>query len=178
MLSDLLEELGYKYNGNMEVLSTILSGDYLHNRIRAKGGAYGAGISFSIKGNVSTYSYRDPNLVETLEVYDKSSKYLRDLNLGEEDLTTYIIGTMNKLDPPLTSAQKGQIGLSRYISHLKYEDVKKQMEEVLSTTEEEIKSYEGLLDEIMKQDYVCVFGNETKIKQNEEVFLNLVPLIK
>lgn len=173
-----LEELGYKYNGNMEVLSTILSGDYLHNRIRAKGGAYGAGISFSIKGNVSTYSYRDPNLVETLEVYDKSSKYLRDLNLGEEDLTTYIIGTMNKLDPPLTSAQKGQIGLSRYISHLKYEDVKKQMEEVLSTTEEEIKSYEGLLDEIMKQDYVCVFGNETKIKQNEEVFLNLVPLIK
>lgn len=173
-----LEELGYKYNGNMEVLSTILSEDYLHNRIRAKGGAYGAGIRFSIKGNVSTYSYRDPNLVETLEVYDKSSKYLRDLNLREEDLTTYIIGTMNKLDPPLTAAQKGQIGLSRYISNLKYEDVKKQMEEVLSTTEEEIKAYEGLLDEIMKQDYVCVFGNETKIKQNEEVFLNLVPLIK
>ncbi|OLS03817.1 insulinase family protein [Tissierella creatinophila] len=173
-----LKQLGYEYNGNMSVLSTILSRDYLHNWIRAKGGAYGAGISFNLKGDVSTYSYRDPNLVETLKVYDNLGEYLKNLILTKDDLTNYIIGTMNKLDPPLTASQKGQIGLSRYITHLEYGDVKKQMEEVLSTTEEQIKSYAKLLEKIMQQNYLCVFGNETKIKQNKDVFLNLVPLKK
>ena len=162
----------------MSVLSTILSRDYLHNRIRAKGGAYGAGISFNLKGDVSTFSYRDPNLLETLKVYDELSNYLKNLDISKEDLTNYIIGTMNKLDPPLTSAQKGQIGLSRFISNLEYEQVKKQMDEVLSTTEKDIKDYHVLLDEIMKQDYICVFGNENKIKQNKDIFLNLVQLKK
>ena len=171
-----LKQLGYEYNGNMAVLSTILSRDYLHNWIRAKGGAYGAGISFNLKGDVSTFSYRDPNLMETLKVYDNTAEYLKNMNLGKEELTNYIIGTMNKLDPPLTASQKGQIGLSRFITHLEYKDAKRQMEEVLSTTEEQIKDYEGLLDKIMKQNYLCVFGNESKIRQNKEVFLNLVPL--
>lgn len=173
-----LKELGYEYNGSMSVLSTILSRDYLHNKIRAQGGAYGAGISFNLKGDVSTFSYRDPNLLETLKVYDELGKYLKDLDISKEDLTNYIIGTMNKLDPPLTSAQKGQIGLSRFITHLDYDQVKKQMDEVLSTSEKDIKAYHVLLEEIMKQDYLCVFGNESKIKQNKEVFLNLVQLKK
>nr|WP_300004925.1 insulinase family protein [Tissierella sp.] len=173
-----LKKLGYEYNGTMAVLSTILSRDYLHNWIRAKGGAYGAGISFNRKGDVSTYSYRDPNLVDTLKVYDGLSDYLKNIKLNKEDLTTYVIGTMNKLDPPLTASQKGQIGLSRYITNLAFEDVKKQMEEVLSTSEDQIKGYAVLLDEIMKENYICVFGNENKIKENKEVFLNLVALKK
>ena len=46
----------------MPVLGNILSADYLHNQIRAKGGAYGAGVKFSMSDDVVTYSYRDPNL--------------------------------------------------------------------------------------------------------------------
>lgn len=173
-----MKELGYKYKGSMSVLSTILSRDYLHNRIRAKGGAYGAGLSINLKGDVSTFSYRDPNLLDTLEVYDNLGTHLKELDLSKEDLTNYIIGTMNKLDPPLTSAQKGQIGLSRFISHLEYEDVKRQMEEVLSTSKEEIKGYYEMLDKVMEENYICVLGNENVIKQNKEVFLNLVALKK
>ena len=173
-----LEELGYKYDGQMAVLSTILSRDYLHNWIRAKGGAYGAGITFNMRGDVSTYSYRDPNLTGTLDVYDNIGNYLRDLKLSKEDLTNYIIGTMNKLDPPLTSAQRGKIGLNRYITNAKNEDYKKQMDQVLSTTVEGLKSYEPLLEKVMEQDYICVLGNERKIQENKDVFLNLVQLKK
>ena len=173
-----LKEFGYEYNGKMSVLSTILSRDYLHNWIRAKGGAYGAGISFSSKGDVATYSYRDPNIVETLKVYDNISDYLKNLKISKEDLTNYIIGTMNKLDPPLTASQRGKLGLSRYITNAEFEDFKKQMDEVLSTTEEDLKGYEDLLDKIMKQDYLCVFGSESKIKENKDIFLNLVQLKK
>ena len=43
----------------MNVLATILNVDYLHNRIRAQGGAYGAGISIDRTGHLTTYSYMD-----------------------------------------------------------------------------------------------------------------------
>src|SRR5690606_34390823 len=54
-------KLGYDYSGSLQVLSTILSREYLHNTIRAQGGAYGAGISIDRTGHLITYSYRDPN---------------------------------------------------------------------------------------------------------------------
>lgn len=111
-------------------------------------------------------------------MYDNIGNYLRDLKLSKEDLTNYIIGTMNKLDPPLTSAQRGKIGLNRYITNAKNEDYKKQMDQVLSTTVEGLKSYEPLLEKVMEQDYICVLGNERKIQENKDVFLNLVQLKK
>ncbi len=75
----------------MRVLATILNGDYLHNRIRAQGGAYGAGIAFNRAGNITTFSYRDPNLKETLKAYDGMADYIKNLDIDVDELTTYII---------------------------------------------------------------------------------------
>ena len=91
------KKLGYSYNGNMRVLATILNGDYLHNRIRAQGGAYGAGISFNRTGYMATFSYRDPNLKETLKAYNGMADYIKNLNIDEDELTTYIIGSISRL---------------------------------------------------------------------------------
>ena len=172
------KNLGYEYNGKMDVLSTILSRDYLHNRIRAQGGAYGAGISFSRTGVVTTFSYRDPNLKETLEVYDNMANYIENLNLSHEDLTTYIIGTISKLEPAITPHGKGAIATSRYISGLTQEEIQKTRDEVLSTKLEDLKAFAPLLEDTMKENYICVLGNENRIKENEGVFKELVKLNK
>ncbi len=172
------KDLGYEYNGKMDVLSTILSRDYLHNRIRAQGGAYGAGISFGRSGAMSTFSYRDPNLNETLEVYDNMANYIENLNLSDEDLTTYIIGTISKLDPAITPQGKGSIAASRYISGLTQEEVQKTKDEVLDTKLEDLKAFAPLLKDTMEKDYLCVLGNENRLKQNEGAFKKLVKLNK
>ena len=169
---------GYDYSGKMAVLGTILSRDYLHNRIRAQGGAYGAGISFGRTGLVTTYSYRDPNLTETIEVYDNMADYIENLNLNEEDLSTYIIGTISKLDPAITPHGKGAIATSRYITGLTQEEVQKTRDEVLDTKLEDLKAFAPLLKDTMKENYLCVLGNEAKIEENEKVFEKLVKLNK
>ncbi len=172
------KKLGYDYNGSMLVLATILNGDYLHNRIRARGGAYGAGISFDTTGHVVTYSYRDPNLKETINTYDSMADYIKNLNLDESDLTTFIIGTMSRLDPALTPHMKGQIATIRYISNISQDEIQRTRDEVLSTKLENIRDLSLILENTMKQDYLCVLGNENKIKENEEVFNNIVKLKK
>lgn len=172
------KKLGYDYNGSMLVLATILNGDFLHNRIRARGGAYGAGISFDTTGHLVTYSYRDPNLKETINTYDSMADYIKNLNLDESDLTTFIIGTMSRLDPALTPHMKGQIATIRYISNISQEEVQKTRDEVLSTKLEDIRALSPILEDTMKQDYLCVLGNENKIRENSEVFKNIVKLKK
>ena len=172
------KKLGYKYNGSMKVLTTILNGDYLHNRIRAQGGAYGAGIILDRTGYLTTYSYRDPNLENTVNVYDNMADYINNLNLDESELSTYIIGTISRLDPATTPHMKGQIATNRYISKISQSDVQKTRDEVLNTKLEDIKALAPLIEDVMKENYLCVLGNETIIKQNSQLFNKLVQLMK
>ena len=171
-------KLGYDYNGSLLVLSTILSREYLHNKIRAQGGAYGAGISIDRTGHLITYSYRDPNLKETIETYDSMADYIRNLNLTKNDLTTFIIGTISRIDPATTPHMKGETATGRFISNVSQDDVQKSRDEILNTRVKDIKDCVDILESSMKENYVCALGNENKIRENKELFNNLVQLKK
>lgn len=60
--------------------------------------------SFSIIFNLpflgvfSFLSYRDPNLLKTLDVYDATGDFLRDLEMDNDTLTKAIIGTIGDVD--------------------------------------------------------------------------------
>lgn len=57
-------------------------------QVRVVGGAYGGFCSFDPhSGNFAYLSYRDPNLLETLDAYDGSPAFLKSLSLTEEELT-------------------------------------------------------------------------------------------
>ena len=82
------------------------------------------------------------------------ANYIENLNLSHEDLTTYIIGTISKLEPAITPHGKGAIATSRYISGLTQEEIQKTRDEVLSTKLEDLKSFAPLLEDTMKENYI------------------------
>ncbi|QCX32815.1 insulinase family protein [Caloramator sp. E03] len=165
---------GYRYTGRMQVLRTILSGDYLWNRVRVQGGAYGGFMRFDRSGNFVFVSYRDPNLKETLNVYNSSFQYLNNFDADKREMTKYIIGTIGRLDYPLTPSGKAERADINYITHLTYEDLQKERNEVLDTTVADIKSFDRLVHDVMKHEYICVLGSETKIKENKDIFNNII----
>lgn len=171
-------ELGYEYKGSLQVLKTIESLDYLWNKLRVLGGAYGAFASFGRSGNMFFGSYRDPNLKETLEVYDKAEEYLRNFNADEREMTKYIIGTISNLDIPLTPASKSEKALAYYLSNVTYEDVQKEREEVLNCKVEDIRAFADMIRDCMAKNYLCVLGNSSKLKENKEVFEELKEVFK
>ena len=85
---------GFTHVGAMSVLETILRYEYLWIRIRVQGGAYGAFANFYDDGNMIFCSYRDPNLVETLNVYKELPEYLRQFTLTDREMRKYIIGCL------------------------------------------------------------------------------------
>lgn len=172
------KNLGYEYSGTMNVLAMVLNGDYLHNRVRAQGGAYGVGIGMGRTGALNLSSYRDPNLVNTLETYDNMYKFVENLDLSDMELTNYIIGAVGSMDPALTPAAQASIGVSRYISGITLEDVQKTKNQVIDTQLADIKSFAPLLKETMDKNYICVLGNDKIIDQHKDLFNNMEDLNK
>ncbi len=170
-------EAGYEYNGKLKVMQTIARLDYLWNNVRVKGGAYGAMTNFSRSGNMFFVSYRDPNLTETLDIFDQIHSFFADIDLDERELTKYIIGTIANLDHPLTPSAKGAQALNDYISNVSYEQVKKERHEVLATSAEDIKEFSTMLKVLMNNAITCVVGSEKKIKENSEVFDSVKKII-
>lgn len=106
-----LKKLGYEYNGKMRVLNQVLSTDWLQKQVRVIGGAYGGFAGISSSGNVYFASYRDPNLSETLDNYNNTPEYLDKFDADSKEMTRFIIGTISRMDGPMTASQKEVVPL-------------------------------------------------------------------
>jgi Zn-dependent M16 (insulinase) family peptidase len=173
-------KFGYEYTGSMKVLESILRYDYLWSHIRVRGGAYGAFANFDRNGNLIFGSYRDPNLIDTLKVYDNTAQYLADFtadNVSAREMTKYIIGAISSLDTPLTPQQKGERAATNYLRRVSQSDLEQERAEVLSTTQKNISHLSNLVKDVMSENYLCVLGSEQKIRESQEeehIFKNLV----
>ena len=165
---------GFSYTGSMDVLETILRYDYFWTKIRVQGGAYGAFTQISRVGTLFFSSYRDPNLKETLDVFDKTAEYLANFDVSDREMVKFIIGTISTLDMPLTPQLKGSVAQDRFFRQLTDADRQKARDEVLATRQEDIRALAAVVDACMKENILCVFGNEEKLKENAGLFGSLL----
>lgn len=121
-----LYETGYEFKGSAYVISKHISNTWLWDHVRVSGGAYGGFCNFDTHsgtyfvmsrctlgcqgrclcwilkiiyaGMFSFLSYRDPNLLKTLDIYDSTGDFLRELEMDNDALTKAIIGTIGDVD--------------------------------------------------------------------------------
>lgn len=168
---------GYEYTGALRLLRIILSYDYLWINVRVKGGAYGCMNTFLRSGESYFVSYRDPNLLDTLDVYDRIPEYIKSFSPDERDMTKYIIGTFSALDTPMNPEAKGSRSLSAYLEGITYEQIQKERNEILNAQPEDIRRLADLVEAVLKKDSICVIGNENMIKESAGLFENVEKLI-
>ena len=168
---------GYEYTGALRLLRIILSYDYLWINVRVKGGAYGCMNTFLRSGESYFVSYRDPNLSDTLDVYDRIPEYIKSFSPDERDMTKYIIGTFSALDTPMNPEAKGSRSLSAYLEGITYEQIQKERNEILNAQPEDIRRLADLVEAVLNKDSICVIGNENMIKESAGLFENVEKLI-
>lgn len=168
---------GYEYTGALRLLRVILSYDYLWINVRVKGGAYGCMNTFLRNGESYFVSYRDPNLSDTLDVYDRIPEYIKNFSPDERDMTKYIIGTFSALDTPMNPEAKGSRSLSAYLEGITYEQIQKERNEILNAQPKDIRRLADLVEAVLKKDSICVIGNENMIKESAGLFENVEKLI-
>lgn len=164
---------GLEYKGTLQVLRVMMGYEYLWMNIRVKGGAYGCMSGFSRDGRCYFVSYRDPNLGQTVDVYEKAAEFIENYQADERTMTQYIIGTCSEMDAPRTAEGKGRYSRSVYMSGITHEMLQKARDEVLNATPEDIRGLAAYIRAFMDEDCFCVVGNEQKIKAEEDKFMKI-----
>lgn len=97
----------------LSVLGRILSSGYTHTEIREKGGAYGGNASHnSLIGHFNFVSYRDPNILKTMKVYDGAAEFVLSGGITQEQVLEGILQIFSAIDSPHSPAAKASIAHS------------------------------------------------------------------
>ena len=154
--------LGGAFSGSWAVLTSMMTFGYLWNMIRVQGGAYGTGMGIQRNGNLFSYSYRDPDLANTKEVYKGMAGFLEDVLAQGMPLDDLIIGTLNTVDPLLSPAGICDQECTRYLKGITGEDIAKIRREILTTTDEELKKLLGVLNAYAEEGKFCAVGETSR----------------
>ena len=167
---------GLEFTGALIVLRVMMGYEYLWTNIRVKGGAYGCMCNFNRNGDCYFCSYRDPNLGQTIDVYEKAAEFIEHYEADERTMTQYIIGAVSELDTPLTAAGKGHRSRGAYMTGLTGEMAQKARDQVLDATPEDIRALAKYIRAFMEDDCLCVVGNEQKIRNESDKFMKIEKL--
>ena len=160
-----LYDLGYQLHGSVGVVTRFLRNTWLWDRVRVQGGAYGAFCAFDhFSGVMAFASYRDPNVAGTVDIYDDSAQFLKDLDLSDDELTKAIIGTIGELDAYQLPDAKGYTSMVRYLTGITDEFRQQMRDAVLSTTAQDFVDFAGILDAARAPGRVVAMGSQDALE--------------
>ncbi|MBO4360925.1 MAG: insulinase family protein [Eubacteriaceae bacterium] len=159
---------GFNYHGVHQTLSQILSFGYLWSEIRVKGGAYGCGFNCGLTGSMSFTSFRDPNPLNSLEVYAKAGDFMRDFCQSDETVDKYIISSVSNMDGLKSSSAKGRLADMLYLRGSGFDEIRELRCEMLRVTKEEYVQIADFFDQLAEKGSKVIIGNAETLSEKLE----------
>jgi Zn-dependent M16 (insulinase) family peptidase len=157
--------LGAEASGASRAVTRFLYNAYLLEKIRVQGGAYGAGSSYHrATGLFAWSSYRDPNLLRTLDVYDATGAFLRGAPLDRLTVERSIIGAIGDIDGYQLPDAKGYTAMSRWLRGVTDEWRQRIREELLDATEADFRAFAAVADAARDHGAIAVVGSAEAIE--------------
>lgn len=147
------------YSGKHIAISNLLTYGYLWHNVREVGGAYGTGLRFARRGAMNVYSYRDPKVKETYEIYDNIVNYLTENEFTDGEILGCIISTLADFVNPKSVEQEGIENEISYLANYTYEEKAQHMADVLSFSREDIKKFIPVFEAFKSDCAECSVGN-------------------
>ncbi len=156
---------GYQFHGSSMVIARYLRNTWLWDRVRVQGGAYGAFCVFDrYSGVLCHVSYRDPNLIKTLDVYDETARYLMDMKMDEGERVKSIIGAIGEMDTHMLPDINGYTSMIRHLIG-ETDAFRQQMrDEVLGTRISDFHAFGRVLKSMKEGGLVKVLGSPSAVE--------------
>jgi Zn-dependent M16 (insulinase) family peptidase len=159
-----LYRLGLRPSGAAHVVVKYLRTTWLWDKVRVQGGAYGGFCALDHRsGNFTYLSYRDPNLLETLDIYDQTPGFLKRAEPDTTELTRSIIGTIGDIDAYQLPDAKGFTSMQRYLAGETDEIRQRRRDEILGTSVADYRAFADVLADAAEYGQVVVLGSEQAI---------------
>ncbi len=161
-----LFEAGYSLHGSIYAITQYLNATYFWEKVRVQGGAYGGFCSFDPhSGAFLMLSYRDPNLLRTLDVYDQTAQFLRNLQIEESERVKAIIGAIGELDAYQLPDAKGYTAFQRALLGITDERRQRLRDQLLNTRVEDFHHLADALEALAHQGRIAVLGAEPALQE-------------
>lgn len=167
------KDQGYKWDGRLSLVKNLIDQAFLWQAVRVAGGAYGCASYITRKGELGFVSYRDPKLEETYQAYTFIPEFIRSIEMSQDDLREFIIGTLNGYMPVQTAWSKALTELSSRRNGYTYEDKVKEWQAILNAKVEDLKDFAALYESVIEAPYICTVGSKEMIDKNKEIFENV-----
>lgn len=151
------------------MVARFLRTGYLWDTVRVMGGAYGGFCRFAPESGVFTFlSYRDPNVKETVDNYDKAAEYLKTLDATDGEVAQAVIGAVGDLDRPMQPDQKGFVSMQQYLAGETAEERQQRRDELLATKLADFKEMGERLEAMRETATATVIGSKAAIEGANE----------
>jgi Zn-dependent M16 (insulinase) family peptidase len=144
--------------------------DYFLPEIRFKGNAYGANARYDdALGTLSLGSSQDPNIVETLAIFDRLRDYIAAQQWSQTDIDRAIIGRAKETVTPIRPAWATATALMRHLRGDSDELRQARYAATLRATPESVKETTlRVLDANEPRSAVCVVSSREKLNEANE----------
>jgi len=160
-----LRALGVPVGGASSAVSRFLNISYYLEKIRVQGGAYGAGGGYDRSTGIFVCSsYRDPNLLGTLDVFDGTGDFLRGAELDATTVERSIIGTIGDIDGYQLPDAKGYTAMVRQITGVTDAWRQQIREQLLDASAADFRAFAEAADAARDHGSIAVVGSAEAIE--------------
>ena len=140
--------------------------DYILSEIRFKGNAYGAGFSYSPYDAVLCQSsYRDPHVARTINVFEQTVDYVKQVEWSQVDIDRAIIATAKDGEKPIRPSQAAGSALSQHLVGQTREMREERYAQLREATPTEVKrALLQLFEENKDKAAVCAVSSREKLE--------------
>ena len=150
----------------LAVIAKLLRSLYLHREIREKGGAYGGFALYNPEdGTFSLASYRDPHIVETLEVFQGAAGFISGGTFNDTDVKEAVLQVCSEIDKPDPPGPAARKAFYRKIIHLSDELREGFKQRLIALTRREVlAAAERYFGGGLQHCSVAVIGSEESLR--------------
>ena len=102
--------------------------------------------------------------MSTVDVYDGTVDFLRNLELTEDELNKAIIGTIGDIDSYQLPDAKGRTAFMRHILGITEEERQKRRDEVLNTSIKDFRSFADVLESVRQHGQVVAVTSAERVE--------------
>jgi len=156
------------------ILAQLLKTTFLWERIRMRGGAYGAGaFANGIEGIFGLSSYRDPHILSTVDAFREGLRIVAEEGVDQAELEKAIITLVGKETRPQSPGEKSMIGFRRILYGLTDRLRQSKRDTMRASTVEAVSLAAASLLSALDSSHLVVLGGDAAVSKAEDRFTGL-----
>lgn len=161
------------FKGEYIPFVSMISDLYTIPTARFKNGVYSAGTSFAVSTDASyvySYTYSDPNVGKTVDMYENTVKAFEGTEITQEELDDYIVAAYSGFVVPQGDYSRAKTAINYEVLGIDRDLNKKYADGIKNAKAEDMEDALECIQKMLDNGYIAFIGNSTSVENEKDIF--------